>query len=334
MASRSLSCFELTAWQRFKRIRRLLVVGNGFNQTMAIAPPTTRKLTKVRVAPTQPAQVVSQRDACLVQIYPTGPQMGSRFTLSGGELALGRDAGCSIAMVDEAVSRHHARLEFDGEVYQVVDLNSTNGTFVNDVRVAAQKLHDGDYLRLGTHIFRFLASGNIEAQYHDEIYRLTIIDALTGTYNKRFFLEYLDQEVARSARFGRPLALLMLDIDWFKAVNDRLGHLGGDHALREMAARIKKCLRREDLFARYGGEEFGVVAPETTGRQAMVLAERLREEIAQQTFRYGDEEFQITISVGVGSRAGENQLVATQLIRQADEKLYQAKQGGRNRVMG
>ena len=293
----------------------------------------TRKNTKVRVAPAQPPQAVSNHDACLVQIYPTGPHMGSRYALSEGSFVLGRDAASNIALADEAVSRHHAILRFDGGGYQVTDLTSTNGTFVNDVRVASQKLRDGDYLRLGTHIFRFLASGNLEAQYHEEIYRLTIIDALTGTFNKRFFLEHLDQEVARSARFGRPLSLLMLDIDWFKAVNDRLGHLGGDHALREVAACIRKSLRREDLFARYGGEEFGVVAPETPGGQAVILAERLRESVARHTFRYGEEDFQVTISLGVGSVADDQPLAATQLIRQADEKLYQAKQAGRNRVM-
>lgn len=293
----------------------------------------TRKSTKVRIASTLSPQAVSNRDACLVQIYPTGPHMGSRYALSGGSLVLGRDAASDITLADEAVSRHHGVLQFDGDGYQVIDLTSTNGTFVNDVRVAAQKLRDGDYLRLGTHIFRFLASGNLEAQYHEEIYRLTIIDALTGTFNKRFFLEHLDQEVARSARFGRPLSLLMLDIDWFKAVNDRLGHLGGDHALREVAACIKKSLRREDLFARYGGEEFGVVAPETPGGQAVILAERLREAVARHPFRYGEEDFQVTISVGVGSLLGEEPLVATQLIRQADEKLYQAKQAGRNCVV-
>src|SRR2546421_13129235 len=115
------------------------------------------------------------------------------------------------------------------------------------------KLKDGDYLRVGNWIFRYLTGGNVEAEYHEEIYRLAIIDALTGIHNKRYLSEFLDREVARSIRHGRPLAVVLFDIDHFKTINDTMGHLGGDFLLRELVARLKGKVRREDLFARYGG---------------------------------------------------------------------------------
>ena len=138
----------------------------------------------------------------------------------------------------------------------VLDMQSTNGTYVNDKQSLPGDpipMRDGDYVRVGNCIFRYLASGNVEADYHEEIYRLTIVDALTQIANVRYFNEFLEREVLRTVRHGRPLSLVLFDIDRFKAVNDNLGHLGGDFTLRELAACIKKVVRREDLFARYGG---------------------------------------------------------------------------------
>ena len=178
-------------------------------------------------------------------------------------VVLGRGNDCDIRINDHSVSRRHARIQPGADGYYAVDLQSTNGTFVNDVPASICKLKDGDYLRVGNCIYRFLAGGNVEAEYHEEIYRLTIIDALTDIHNKRYLLEFLDRELSRSARYARPLALIMFDIDRFKAINDELGHLGGDFTLRELAACVKGSVRKEELFARYGGEEFAIVLPET-----------------------------------------------------------------------
>src|SRR5207245_2245668 len=161
------------------------------------------------------------------------------------------------------------RIQPGADGYYAVDLQSTNGTFVNDHPASMYKLKDGDYLRVGNCIYRFLIGGNVEAEYHEEIYRLTIIDALTDIHNKRYLVEFLDRELARSARYRRPLALVLFDLDLFKKVNDNLGHLGGDFTLREVAACVKGSVRKEELFARYGGEEFAVVLPET-GREGAV----------------------------------------------------------------
>jgi diguanylate cyclase (GGDEF)-like protein len=282
--------------------------------------------------PERPLSTTS-RDACLVHIYPTGPGMGKRYTLGDVPLVLGRGSDCEIRINDHSVSRRHARIQPSADGFYAVDLQSTNGTFVNDVPASMYRLKDGDYLRVGNCIYRFLIGGNVEAEYHEEIYRLTIIDALTDTHNKRYLLEFLDRELARSSRYCRPLALVMFDIDLFRAVNEELGHLGGDFTLRELAGCIKGSIRKEELFARYGGEEFVVVLPETTREGAVHLSERLRRLVASQPFHFEGKSYNVTISLGVATTNGDLTLTPRELIQVADEKLYQAKHEGRNRVV-
>src|SRR5262245_476549 len=283
---------------------------------------------------TTPDRLVSatRRDACLVHIYPTGPGMGARYALAESPMVLGRGNDCEIRISDHSVSRRHARIQPGADGYYAVDLQSTNGTFVNDVPASICKLKDGDYLRVGNCIYRYLAGGNVEAEYHEEIYRLTIIDALTDIHNKRYLLEFLDREISRSARYCRPLTLIMFDLDRFKAINDDLGHLGGDFTLREVAARVKSSIRKEELFARYGGEEFAVVLPETNEQGALIVAERIRTLVEQHRFQYEGKAYPLTISIGVALTSGDENMTPTELIRQADDKLYQAKNAGRNCV--
>lgn len=281
-----------------------------------------------------PDRLVSKAgcDGCLIHIYPTGPGMGTRYSLGEMPLVIGRGSDCEIRINDHSVSRRHARIQPGVDGFYAVDLQSTNGTFVNDVPAEICKLNDGDYLRVGNCIYRFLAGGNVEAEYHEEIYRLTIIDGLTDTHNKRYLLEFLDRELARSIRYKRPLSIILFDIDHFKNVNDELGHLAGDYTLRELAACMKATVRREELFARYGGEEFALVLPETTGEGAVQAAERIRAVVEQHSFEYEQKAFKITVSAGVGVTDGDAGLTSEDLIRLADEKLYQAKSDGRNRV--
>ncbi len=283
-------------------------------------------------APERPISSI-RRDACVVHIYPTGPGMGTRYPLSDAPVVLGRGNDCDIRISDHSVSRRHARIQPAADGYFAVDLQSTNGTFVNDVPASMCKLQDGDYLRVGNCIYRYLAGGNVEAEYHEEIYRLTIIDALTDIHNKRYLLEFLERELSRSARYRRPLALMMLDLDNFKVLNDELGHLGGDFTLRELAAVVRAGIRKEELFARYGGEEFAVILPETTRDNAVIVAERVRGMVQDHPFRYEGKDYKVTVSAGVTGTTGEDKgLTPHELIRLADEKLYQAKSEGRNRV--
>ncbi len=274
----------------------------------------------------------ASRTALLVHIYPAGPTMGKRYLLGGDALVIGRGEDCDILVDDYTASRRHARVVPADDGYCVMDLGSTNGTYVNNERTPRQPLKDGDYLRVGNGIFRFLAGGNVEAEYHEEIYRLTVIDGLTQTHNKRYLLEFLDRELVRCERRHRPLSLVLFDIDHFKRLNDTLGHLAGDFVLHELAARVQTAVRKDELFARYGGEEFAVVLPDTIRDEAMALAERIRVLVEDRPFSYHGQEQRVTVSLGVATRTGDEILTPLELIDRADERLYQAKNSGRNCV--
>ena len=168
----------------------------------------------------------------------------------------------------------------------------------------------------------------------EEIYRLAILDGLTGVHNKRYFLEFLERELASSQRHGHPLTLVMFDIDHFKALNDTRGHLAGDHVLRTLSSRIQTRMRREDLLARYGGEEFAAVLNSTDLTGGIRFAEDVRRRIEAAPFEFGGESFTITVSLGVAAVANEQGVDPAALIARADKKLYAAKCAGRNRVVG
>ncbi len=272
---------------------------------------------------------------CLVHIYPTNQSIGRRYPLGMDSLRLGRGDDNDIRIHDNSVSRRHAVIEPDSDGYLVLDLGSTNGTFVNDHQVTTPTaLRDGNFLRVGNCIYKFLTGGNIEADYHEEIYRLTITDGLTNINNHRFLIDFLDRELARSIRHERPLSVLMLDLDRFKQVNDQHGHLCGDSVLRELSHRLKSFVRREDLFARYGGEEFAMVLVETNSNEASAAAERVRVAINNQPFRNDGIVLNLTVSIGVSTTiGGEDELTPAKLLKRADVNLYKAKNAGRNRVV-
>ncbi|MBX9627250.1 MAG: GGDEF domain-containing protein [Gemmataceae bacterium] len=286
---------------------------------------------------TTPKRVYSSavtRDACLVHIYPTGPAMGHRYALGDKPLMVGRGDDCDLRIPDHSVSRRHAKIEPSPDGYIVTDLGSTNGTFVNDRPLdGPEVLQDGDYLRVGNCIYRYLTGGNVEAEYHEEIYRLTIQDGLTRAHNTRALAEFLDREVTRSQRHGRPLSVLMFDIDHFKRINDTHGHLCGDFVLRELAACVRETVRKEDLFARSGGEEFVLVLVEAGPDEARGAAERVRALVEGHPFRFETTPIRLTVSVGVATTAGDPAVTPTDLLRIADENMLAAKRGGRNRVV-
>ncbi|HUQ08228.1 MAG TPA: GGDEF domain-containing protein [Kofleriaceae bacterium] len=287
------------------------------------------RITKVQVVKPR----VDSGEACLVLVYPPGPDMGKRFPLQRNEVVLGRGSDCDIQVDRDSVSRRHARVFRNGEQWMVEDLGSTNGSYVNDVPVQRSILRDSDFLKIGAAIFKFLSGAGVEAAYHEEIYRMTIIDGLTGAHNKRSFLEFLEREIARCARHRRPLSLLMFDIDHFKTINDTHGHLTGDYVLKEMSKRLLGRIRREELLARYGGEEFACVLPETDNAGAMIFGEQIRRLVADEVFEYEGDRFPVTISVGVATVEGED-VDTTAFIKMADDNLYRAKREGRNKVIG
>lgn len=287
--------------------------------------PNTKKWTK--------AETSADKKSFLVQIYPLNAGYGL-VQLPAERLVLGRDTSCDLVVVDDAVSRRHATIEPVEEGFVIVDQSSTNGTFVNDCRIERHILKAGDRFRVGGHIFKFLADDHIEAQYHECVYSMATRDGLTATFNKRYLLDALQRSIHECERKMRPLALLMLDVDHFKAVNDTHGHLAGDEVLLGLCQRLRDSLRRDEILARYGGEEFALLVPETSIDDARSLAERLRKCIAATPLETSQGPISITVSIGVASLQGGTSLTPTDFIADADKNLYAAKTGGRNRVVG
>jgi len=275
----------------------------------------------------------AQRTDCLVVIYTTEPTLlGKRFVLEDSPTRVGRGTDNHIVLDGDSVSRRHAHFESRGKQWIVGDDGSTNGTYCNDEQVLREVvLHNGDRVKVGSTIFKFLSGADVEAQYHEEIYRLTIIDGLTQIHNKRYLYEALERELIRGRRHNRHLAVLMMDIDHFKRINDLHGHLAGDFVLKELARIVKSLIRRDEVFARYGGEEFCIILPETMLDGAVELGERLREQIEKNVFVFQQDRIQVTISVGAAVLADEDRN-ASELLKRSDERLYEAKNSGRNRV--
>ena len=175
---------------------------------------------KTRVTPfSEPLIPTGAGQDCLVVIYaPSSNQLGKRSPLASGGVRIGRGAENDVVLLSDSVSRSHARIEVRADGYHVVDLHSTNGTYVNDELVQERQLHRGDQIKIGDTILKFLSGAELESQYHETIYRMTIIDGLTGVHNKRYFVEQLDRELSRATRHGRPLTLVICDIDYFKRV--------------------------------------------------------------------------------------------------------------------
>jgi two-component system, cell cycle response regulator len=275
------------------------------------------------------SEKVVDLSAALVVIY--GVDLGRKYDLSG-TITVGRSSKADIQIDQDSISRSHAEFRAeDGHVF-LRDLDSTNGTYVNDdLAQGDHPLRNGDLVKIGRTIFKFIAGGNIEAAYYEEIYRLTTIDGLTQIFNRRYFEETLEREISRCHRYGRKLALAIFDIDHFKQVNDTHGHLAGDHVLKVLASVIRPRVRREDVFARYGGEEFALLLPELDVSGAAATAEKLRKVIEKQQIEFDQQRILITVSVGVSGLDPKAQ-DELELVRDADAKLYLAKSAGRNRV--
>ena len=266
----------------------------------------------------------------LVMIY--GEYLGRRFTIKDKAIVIGRSPDCDIQLADDCVSRMHCRVIASREGVVVSDLNSTNGTYLNGTAVAARPLKDGDKIKVGRSIFKYLSGHNIEHAYHEEIYRLKTTDGLTGANNKRYFEEDLDRELCRFFRYGRPLSLMMMDIDFFKRINDEYGHLAGDRVLSQLGVLLGMNVRREDTFCRYGGEEFAVLMPEMNLEEAVSVAKRLRKLVAEAHFDFEGLDLPVTISIGV-AEADTSMSNPDDFVKVADDQLYKAKNAGRNCVM-
>jgi diguanylate cyclase (GGDEF)-like protein len=265
-----------------------------------------------------------------------GPNAGQAYVVQEAEHIIGRGDLADFRVEDPDVSRKHARLFRgpDSTSFILEDLDSTNGTFVNGHRVDSIVLQPGDRVQCGPNlIFRFAQSDDIEEELHRRMFESSTRDFLTRVFNRRYLVDRLAAEVAHARRHRTPLATLMIDLDRFKAINDRHGHAVGDIVLRAVAARIQRLIRIDDIFGRYGGEEFLLLARATSPDDAARLAERVRRVVAELEIPAADGMLRITASVGVAALADLDPAAGpADLVAKADVRLYQAKMSGRNRV--
>lgn len=262
-----------------------------------------------------------------------GRQVGQMFKIDG-ETVIGRSTDAAIQITDDGISRQHLRITEDEQGRVVLtDLGSRNGTSVNGERVSTRMLEDGDKIQIGsTTILKFSFADRLEEHYQRKLYEAAVRDPLTQVYNRRFLLERLETEVRYVERHGTGLALVLFDLDHFKRINDQHGHAVGDGVLVGFAENITRTIRNEDLAVRYGGEEFLVLYRGLASEAARIAAERIREQTCLARFAAELPELSVTVSAGVASLPHARITGPEQLLRAADEALYAAKSGGRNRV--
>ena len=266
-------------------------------------------------------------------IFLSGQLVGKIHLLEERTILLGRGNDADIPINDLGVSRHHISITYAKGKATLKDLGSTNGTYLNGRKVEEIRLSDGDKIQISSAtIIKFAYQDKIENIFHKELYKMAVIDALTGAHNKRYFEDRLKEEFSYCARNKIPLSLLMFDLDHFKDVNDTHGHPAGDFILATVAGLARSIIRNEDILARYGGEEFMIVLKGTDAPGAVVLAERFRELVETSSFEFEGKTLRVTVSVGVATLAGQNIPDYEAMIKQADTLLYQSKNAGRNKV--
>ena len=265
---------------------------------------------------------------CLVII--SGDEMGRRFELGKQEVSIGRADDCTICVNTDQVSRRHATVQHVLGRYYIVDMRSTNGTFVNEQKVDRAKLVDGDQIRVGKAVIKYTES-HVEQRYFEHAFNMASMDALTGAFNKRYFDESFGKEILRAHQMRSPLSIVIFDIDHFKKINDTYGHPAGDAVLKNVAGAVTAQLREGDGLFRVGGEEFVLLLSATPKDTAVQAAEALRGLIEALITDFSGTRIVATLSLGVAQlREGEQPAA---LYQRADERLYGAKRGGRNRVV-
>ncbi|HZI17819.1 MAG TPA: GGDEF domain-containing protein [Pyrinomonadaceae bacterium] len=298
-------------------------------------------------ADSEPTQPAGPRERHPALVFLRGELIAAPIPLDRPEVTLGRALEADVRVNDARASRLHARITAErdpttGEaVYRLIDLGSTNGTLLNGERVTEAVLREGDKVTVGEHLIRFDLLDDIDREFQRQIHRLLAHDELTGLLTSKSFFSELRREAARSEAEARPFCVLMMDLDHFKQVNDRHGHLVGSQTLEDVGAVITRSLRAGDVAARFGGEEFAAFLLNADYAQGMVAAERVRAAIESHHFsavRRGaaaeasTPPLRITVSVGVACYPVDGR-DPIELIELADTALYRAKNAGRNRVI-
>jgi two-component system cell cycle response regulator len=299
-------------------------------------PPADRCSSPQLNTPLLPAPLPHEGAGRATLTVLTGLHAGRVMAVEGAAVTIGRGADADLVVDETGVSRHHARIAPAPEGgFYVEDLESTNGTFVGAVRVGVALLHQVDVLQLGPHLrVRFAIVDSAEESLSRQLYESSTHDPLTHAFNRKYLADRLLAEISRARRACGDVAVLMIDVDKLKAINDRFGHFAGDRTLCTLAARIKGALRVDDVLARYGGDEFVVLACATDRAGAMRLAERVRRAVDGLHMSARGQEVHVTTSIGVASLAElpANDEPGTALLAMADSRMYGAKASGGNTV--
>jgi two-component system, cell cycle response regulator len=282
---------------------------------------------------TGPSSQPAVRDRAML-LRMDGVGAGQVVSIVQTPFTMGRHASNRLPIDDDSISRFHARFVREGSEYVVEDLGSRNGTFIQGKRVTRAAIKDDDWVQLGARVaFRFTLTDSRQEGLLRKLYESSTRDALTGAYNRRHFDDRLRAEIAFAVRHATDCALILLDLDHFKRVNDSYGHPAGDEVLRHLGGIATRALRTEDVFARFGGEEFAVIVRGASTRGAARLAERLREALSNENARHEGQEIPVTLSAGCAALSCCVTPSSDEVVAVADRRLYAAKQAGRNRVV-
>jgi diguanylate cyclase (GGDEF)-like protein len=279
-----------------------------------------------------PTSGIRRRRPSVVVI--AGENVGAMFPVAHAAV-IGRGSEASVRLASENVSRRHARIvEVEGR-WLVEDLGSRNGTWVNGERThRPAPISDGDKIEVGGGIvLRFALFDDLDESYHLQMYESSLRDGLTRAFNRKYFDERLDQELAYAQRHDSDLALLMVDVDYFKTINDTYGHVTGDAVLQQLSAHMLRIIRAEDVFARYGGEEFAILSRGIHLETGKAFGERVRAAVERYPFATTEGTLSVTVSVGVAAYPDVEIGQPSHLVETADRALYRAKAAGRNRVL-
>jgi two-component system, cell cycle response regulator len=262
-----------------------------------------------------------------------GNDAGALVELSEPSYVLGRARCVDIRIDCNNASRLHARLSRRHDRFTIEDLGSRNGTWVEGTRLYGPvTLTEGQRITIGDTVLRLAVLGASELASARAISDAARKDPLTGCFNRGYFDQRLRAELARAQRHERATALLVLDLDHFKRINDKHGHAAGDAVLRAVGLALRDATRLEDVVARYGGEEFGLILPGATLLGAALLAQRVRIAIAQLAVPVAGRVLRLSASLGAAAIERGQAGSARALLEAADEALYAAKRAGRNRV--
>jgi diguanylate cyclase (GGDEF)-like protein len=298
-----------------------------------MARDRTNERTTAAPAPQTPS--VERKPFLLVL---SGPRVGYLHKLAlDRPSVIGRMREADLCIDDDGVSRKHCTIQPTARGALLVDLGSHNGTFVEGLRIDQKTLSVDDRFQIGVHTtIKFAVADEMEADVQRRMAEAALREPLTGLYNRRHFQERFAAEVAVARRHERPLSLLVVDVDDFKKVNDRHGHLAGDEVLKTVARALQQGVRIEDTLARFGGEEFVVLVREANLEQAQAAAERLRQLVELARTRWQSVDSTVPVAIGVTVSIGMAQLgpgdTERDVFEAADQALYTAKRAGKNCV--